>query len=73
VPPPVPLGVARGFAALGELVARVAGIPPQGSSGQVHFFAWDAWPDSSKAQDELGWEPTPIEEGVRVAVKALRD
>jgi nucleoside-diphosphate-sugar epimerase len=71
VPSTIPLGLARAMAALGEGVARVAGIPPMASRGQIHFFTWDAWPDSTKAQEELGWEPTPIEEGVRVAVAAL--
>jgi nucleoside-diphosphate-sugar epimerase len=73
VPPPLPLGLARAMAAVGEGLARVAGIPPLLARGQLHFFTWDAWPDSTKAQDELGWEPTPIEEGVRVAVAAVGD
>jgi dihydroflavonol-4-reductase len=71
VPPTIPLGMARAMAAVGEAVARVAGIPPLLARGQLIFFTWDAWPDSTKAQQELGWEPTPIEEGVRVAVAAL--
>jgi dihydroflavonol-4-reductase len=71
VPPQIPLGLARVLAAVGEGVARLGGPKPLLPRGQLTFFTWDAWPDSSKAQDELGWEPTPIEEGVRVAVAAL--
>jgi nucleoside-diphosphate-sugar epimerase len=73
VPPTIPLGLARAMAGVGEAIARAVGVPPLLARGQLHFFTWDAWPDSSKAQDELGWEPTPIEEGVRVAVAALGD
>jgi dihydroflavonol-4-reductase len=71
VPPTLPLGLLRASAVLGEWLARAFGLPPLVSRGQLHFFSWDAWPDSSRAQDELGWEPTPIEEGVRLAVAAL--
>ena len=39
--------------------------PPLLSKGQLHFFTWNAAPDSSKAQAELGWETTPLEEGIR--------
>ena len=71
VPPTLPAAVLRASAVAGEWLARTAGIPPLVSRGQLHFFAWDAWPDSTRAQDELGWEPTPIEEGARLAVAAL--
>jgi dihydroflavonol-4-reductase len=39
--------------------------------GQLYFFRWDARPRSTKAQRELGWEPTPLEDGLRAAVAAV--
>lgn len=65
VPPSLPLPAARAFAALGEGVSRVIKRPPMISKGQVYFFSWQARPDSSKAQTELGWERTPLEQGIR--------
>jgi nucleoside-diphosphate-sugar epimerase len=65
VPPTLPLPVARAFAAAGEGISRVIRRPPMISRGQVYFFSWQAHPDSSKAQRELGWTPTPLEEGIR--------
>ena len=70
LPPVVPVPMARVSVAVGDFLARHAGIPPLMSAGQLHFFLWDAWPDSTKAQEELGWEPTPLEEGLRRAVAA---
>ena len=71
VPPVLPPGLARVLATVGEGVSRLIRKPPLLPRGQLHFFLWDAHPDSSKAQDELGWEPTPLDEGVRIAVEAL--
>jgi dihydroflavonol-4-reductase len=71
VPPTLPPFVARVGSALGEGLGRLAGIKPLLPRGQLHFFSWDAWPDSTRAQEELGWEPTPLEEGLRAAVAAL--
>lgn len=65
VPPVLPVPVARGLAGFGEVVARVTRRPPLLPKGQLHFFLWNAAPDSSKAQRELGWEPTAVEDGVR--------
>jgi nucleoside-diphosphate-sugar epimerase len=71
VPPSLPPFAARVGSAVGEAIGRLAGIKPLLPRGQLHFFRWDAWPDSTKAQEELGWEPTPLEEGLRAAVAAL--
>jgi dihydroflavonol-4-reductase len=65
VPPTLPLRGARALAAGSEALSRVTGRPPLISRGQLHFFTWNAAPDSTKAQTELGWKPTPLAEGVR--------
>ena len=65
VPPVLPLPVAKASAAVGELLARRFGLPPLVSRGQLYFLLWNAAPDSTRAQEELGWEPTPLEDGIR--------
>jgi nucleoside-diphosphate-sugar epimerase len=71
VPPTLPATVASAVSALGEAVARLTGRPPLLPEGQLLFFLWDARPDSTKAQEELGWEPTALEDGIRASVRAL--
>ena len=66
---PVPL--AQAIAAAGELASRAIRKPPLLPKGQLHFFLWDARPQSGKAQRELGWVPTPLEEGLRAVVAAF--
>jgi nucleoside-diphosphate-sugar epimerase len=65
VPPVLPVPVARVTAALGDLLAARFGITPLISRGQLEFLLWNAAPDSTRAQEELGWEPTPLEDGIR--------
>lgn len=71
VPPSLPPAVARVLALGGELISRAIKRPPLLATGQLHFMLWDAAPDSSKAQVELGWEPTPLEEGVRRTLDSM--
>ena len=71
VPPTMPRILAKATAALGEPIARALGQPPLLPKGQLLFFLWDAAPDSSKAQDDLGWQPTLLEDGLAAAVAAL--
>ena len=71
VPPTLPLPLARGMAAGSEALSRVIRRPPLLSRGQLYFFTWNAHPVSAKAQAELGWEPTPLAEGVRRTLAAL--
>jgi nucleoside-diphosphate-sugar epimerase len=70
VPPTLPLPLARGLASGGEALSRVIRRPPLLSKGQLHFFTWNAAPDSSKAQTELDWQTTPLEEGIRRTLEA---
>jgi dihydroflavonol-4-reductase len=39
--------------------------------GQLTYFLWQARPDSSKAQRELGWQPTPLADGVRRTLEEM--
>jgi dihydroflavonol-4-reductase len=71
VPPTMPAPIAKAMAAAGEPIARLTGKPPLLPKGQLHFLLWNAAPDSSKAQRELGWQPTPIEEGVRATLASM--
>jgi dihydroflavonol-4-reductase len=71
VPPVMPCPVARAISTGGEAVARVIRRPPLLPKGQLHFLLWNARPDSSRAQRELGWTPTPLAEGVERAVASL--
>jgi dihydroflavonol-4-reductase len=65
VPPVMPIAVARAVSAVGEGVSRVIRRPPLLPRGQLTYFLWQGHPDSSKAQRELGWQPTFLKEGVR--------
>jgi dihydroflavonol-4-reductase len=69
VPPVLPVPVARATAAAGDLLAARFGIPPLVSRGQLEFLLWNARPDSTRAQEELGWEPTSLEDGIRESLR----
>ena len=71
VPPTMPVPVAKAIAGVGEGISRIIRRPPLLPRGQLTYFLWQARPDSSKAQRELGWQPTPLEEGVRKTLAAL--
>jgi dihydroflavonol-4-reductase len=71
VPPSLPVPVAKVLAEIGEALARATGMKPLLARGQLHFLRWQARPDTTKAQEELGWEPTAFEDGIGAAVRAL--
>lgn len=71
VPPSLRPRMARGLALGGELVSRAIHRPPLLPTGQLHFLMWNAAPDSSKAQDKLGWEPTALEDGIRRTLQSM--
>jgi nucleoside-diphosphate-sugar epimerase len=71
VPPTMPVPLAKVFAAAGEAVSTVVKKPPMLARGQLTFFQWQARADSSKAQRELGFTPTPLEEGVRRTLQEM--
>jgi dihydroflavonol-4-reductase len=61
--------VANGAAPL----ARLLGFKPLIAPGQLSFLLWSPRIDSSKAQRELGFVPTPLETGVRQTLAFLRE
>jgi nucleoside-diphosphate-sugar epimerase len=71
VPPVMPVPVARAVASIGAGVSRVIRRPPLLPKGQLTYILWQARPDSSKAQRELDWQTTPLEEGVRKTLNAM--
>jgi dihydroflavonol-4-reductase len=71
VPPVMPIPVAKALAAAGEGISRLIRRPPLLPRGQLTYFLWQAHPDSSKAQRELGWKTTPLSEGVRQTLDAM--
>jgi nucleoside-diphosphate-sugar epimerase len=71
VPGVMPVPLAKAISAGGEAVSRLLRRPPLLPRGQLHFFLWDARPQSGKAQRELGWVPTPLEEGLTAVVAAF--
>jgi nucleoside-diphosphate-sugar epimerase len=71
IPPRMPVPVAHAASAITEGISKVTRRPPLAPRGQLHYFLWQARPDSSKAQRELGWRTTPLEEGVRRTLDAM--
>ena len=73
VPPTMPVAVAKGLAATGEAVSKLIRRPPLMARGELEFLLWDAHADSSKAQRELGFRPTPWRDGVERTVRWMSD
>ena len=54
-------------------LGRVFGFAPMVTPGELEFVLWQARADASKATRELGFRPTPLEEGLLRTVQHLRD
>ena len=72
VPPVLPQWVARAVSVTGELWARFSGMVPLIPKGQLHFLSLEARPVATRARRELGWEPMPFIDGVRVTIADLK-
>lgn len=51
--------------------ARAFGFKPLISPGQLSFLLWNVRVDAGKAQRELGFQPTPLAEGISRTVTFL--
>jgi dihydroflavonol-4-reductase len=71
VPPRMPVPVAKAVASLGAGLSKVTRRPPLLPKGQLEYILWQARPDSSKAQRELGWKTTPLDEGVHSTLHSM--
>jgi len=61
------------FATVSAPLARTFGFRPLIAPGQLSFLLWDARVDASKARRELGFQPTPLAEGVSRTLSFLRE
>ncbi len=71
VPRTLPNWVAGILSGCGEALAKVRKKPPLIPKGQLHFLRWQAKPQNHKAVTELGWQVTPLSEGVRETLAFL--
>jgi dihydroflavonol-4-reductase len=67
----IPSPLATALAAGGEWAARLTRRPPPLARGQLHYLRWNAVPDAGRARRELGWEPTPLADGLRRTLDEL--
>jgi dihydroflavonol-4-reductase len=73
VPFALPTPLARAGAYAGEGISRLIRRPPLIGRGQLKFLLWEARADSTKAQHELGFTPTPWREAVARTVRWMID
>lgn len=71
-PPTAPAWLLRAVAAASAPLARSFGFKPIIAPGQLSFLMWNVRVDASKARRELGFEPTPLDDGVAKTIAFLR-
>jgi dihydroflavonol-4-reductase len=72
VPPVAPRWLVSSMATVMEAFGRWFGWTPLIARGQLQFLQWFVDVDTTKAERELGFRPTPLEEGVTKTVAFLR-
>jgi dihydroflavonol-4-reductase len=72
VPPTAPAWLFKAAAAAMAPLARRLHFTPLIAPGQLSFLLWSVRVDASKAQRELGFQPTPLSQGVAKTLEALR-
>jgi dihydroflavonol-4-reductase len=72
IPDPAPVWLIKALALGSAPLARLFGFRPLVAPGQLSFLLWDPHIDARKAERELGFVPTKLEEGVSRTVEFLR-
>lgn len=68
----IPLGVASALGRLMALWADLTGLPPRLTNGVVEVFRQHWAYSSARAQRELGYRVTPLDEGLRTTISWLK-
>jgi dihydroflavonol-4-reductase len=71
-PKVAPAWLLRSVAGVTVPLGKAFGLKPMLTHDELDFLLWDARCDTAKAERELGFVPTPIEDGVRRTVEHLR-
>jgi nucleoside-diphosphate-sugar epimerase len=67
-----PVWLVKTIAGVSAPLARTFGFRPLVAPGQLTFMLWDAHVDASKARNALGFEPTPLADGVARTLAFMR-
>ncbi|MCB1984071.1 MAG: NAD-dependent epimerase/dehydratase family protein [Burkholderiales bacterium] len=52
-----------------ELISKITGKPPKVSRNLLEIWDRYAWYDTSKAQNELGWRPRPLQQSLQDTIE----
>jgi nucleoside-diphosphate-sugar epimerase len=72
VPKTAPALLLKVIAALSAPLARLFGFQPLIAPGELSFLLWRVRVDASKAERELGFRPTPADQGIEKTVRHLK-
>lgn len=56
-----------------ELWSKLTGKPPKVTRKLLELWGRYAWYDTSRAREELGWKPRPLQESLRDTIQWLRE